>query len=233
MTHVDAAFEPLVGAKIIAELERRADRLFRQQSRAKGTIDTPEQRLADAMAALAQNASLTPLGKRRGPRTLVRLIVHKTAAERGHTTPGEKCETAQGTPLPMAAVDTALLDPDTKVQEVHTDGVDVQAIRTTGRYIPQRLRDALEATGMRCVVPGCGRTRNLEIDHTTERRDGGPTTLRNLGWLCPPHHRLKTRRLYQLTRDQNGNWHWQPNNRARRPTEARREPAPATPRCAR
>ena len=219
MTRLSASFEPLAGAKIIAELERRADRLFREQSRAKGDIDTSEQRMADALAELPQNASVMPTGKRRGPRTVVRLIVSKDAAERGYAEPGEKCETAEGTLIPMAAVDDAFLDPDTKVQQVVIDGVDVQTIRTMCRYIPQRIRDALEAMGVCCSAPGCGRTKNLQIDHTVERRDGGPTTLKNLGWLCPPHHRLKTRRLYDLWRDNNGDWHWEPTNRARAPDE--------------
>jgi hypothetical protein len=220
MTRISGAFEPLVGSKIIAELERRADRMFRAQSKAKGALDTAEQRMADALADVIDNGSAVAHGTKRGPRTVVRLIVTKDAAERGYTEPGEKCETAEGTLIPMAAVDDALQNPDTKVQEVVVDGVDVQTIRTMGKYIPQRIRDALEAVGVCCSVPGCGRTKNLQIDHNQERRDGGPTTLANLGWLCPGHHRLKTRRLYDLWRDEHGNWHWEPTNRARAPDEA-------------
>jgi hypothetical protein len=147
---------------------------------------------------------------------VIRLIVTKAAAERGWAEPGEKCQTAEGDAIPMRAVDDAFADPDTLVQEVEMDAADVTSIRTMKKYIPKRLRDALEARGVCCAVPGCGRTRNLQIDHTEERRDGGATALENLGWLCPYHHRLKTRRRYNLRRDEQGNWHWEPA-RARSP----------------
>jgi hypothetical protein len=200
------ALEPLMGAKLLAELTRRADRIFREQSKKGGPIDTVDQRMADALMSLLGDAG-TP-GK--GPRTVVRLIVSKGAAERGWLEPGEKCETAEGDQIPMAAVDEALRDKDTLVQEVEFDEVDVRTIRTMKKYIPKRIRDALEARGVCCVVPGCGRTKNLQIDHTKERRDLGPTELMNLGWLCPYHHRLKTAGLYDLWRDEKGAWHWEP-----------------------
>jgi 5-methylcytosine-specific restriction endonuclease McrA len=209
MTRFSGALEPLVGAKLLAELNRRADRLFRAQSRAKGAIDTVEQRMADGLAGMLDELAGSGDGKRRGPRTVVRVIVSKSALERGWVDPGEKCETAEGDHLPMSAIDDALRDKDTLVQEVVIDGVDVQSIRTMKKYIPKRLRDALEATGVCCVVPTCNRTHNLQIDHTAERRDGGPTTLANLAWLCPYHHRLKTARLYDLWRDEQAQWHWE------------------------
>jgi hypothetical protein len=207
------ALEPLPGAKLVAELNRRADRLFREQSRAGGPIDTPEQRMADALVSLLGDAGT----KGKGPRTVVRLIVTKAAVDRGWLEPGEKCETAEGDQIPMTAVDEALLDKDTLVQEVDFDEVDVRSIRTMKKYIPKRLRDALEARGVCCVVPGCGRTHNLQIDHTHERRHLGATELLNLGWLCPYHHRLKTLGLYDLWRDDKGKWHWEPA-RARAPS---------------
>ena len=213
MTRFTGALEPLVGAKFIAEIQARADRLFRAQVRAKAGMDTPEQRMADALAGLV--GEVGGGGKRRGPRTVVRLIVTKDAAERGWTKPGEKCQTAEGDHVPMAAVDDALLDDDTLVQEVEVDAVDVRSIKTLKRYIPKRLRDAMEARGVCCVVPGCGRTKNLQIDHTEEYARGGLTELANLGWLCAYHHRLKTRGLYDLWRAE-GVWQWEPA-RARAP----------------
>ena len=218
MTRFAGGLETLIGAKWKAELERRADRIFRAQVRAGGPVDTPEQRMADALAEMLGDiggaGATTGTGRasppRRGPRTVVRLIVTKAAAERGWAEPGEKCQTAEGDHVPMPAVDDALLDPDTLVQEVDVDAIDVRSIKTMKKYIPKRLRDALEARGVCCVVPGCPRTKNLQIDHTQERRNRGPTTLANLGWLCPYHHRLKTRGLYVLWRDERGDWHWEP-----------------------
>jgi hypothetical protein len=210
MLRFAGGLEPLQGAKLVAELERRADRLFREQSRAKGPIDTQEQRMADALAEMLGELGGSGVVKRKGPRTVVRLIVTKDAAERGTVRPGEKCQTADGTQVPMTAVYDALLDDDTQVQEVEVDAVDVRSIRTMKRYIPKPLRDALEAKGTVCVVPGCGCTKGLEIDHTQERRRDGPTALENLGWLCRYHHDLKTRGLYDLWRDDEGKWHWEP-----------------------
>ena len=210
MLRLAGALEPLPGAKLVAELERRADRLFREQSRAKGPIDTLEQRMADALAELLGELGGAGTAKRKGPRTVVRLIVTKAAAERGSVATGEKCQTADGTQVPLAAVYDALLDDDTLIQEVEVDAVDVRSIRTMKKYIPRPLRDALEAQGMVCVVPGCGCTKGLQIDHTQERRRDGPTELKNLGWLCRPHHELKTRGRYDLWRDDQGNWHWEP-----------------------
>jgi hypothetical protein len=205
------ALEPLVGAKFEAELDRRAQRIFLAQSKAGGAIDTLEQRMADALAGMLDELGGSGDGKRRGPRTVVRLIATKEAVERGYLQPGEKCETAEGDPIPMTALDDALRDKDTLVQEV----TDAATIITYKKYIPKRIRDALESAGVRCVVPGCDRTKHLQIDHTVERRDGGPTTLANLGFLCPYHHRLKSRRLYDLWHDTDG-WHWEPA-RARAP----------------
>jgi hypothetical protein len=207
MLRFAGAFEPLVGAKWLAEIERRADRLFRDQSRAGGPIDTREQRMADALTSMLDDLGVKGKGK---PRTVIRLIVSAAAAERGWVEPGEKCGTAEGVSIPMPAVDEALLDPDTLVQVVEVDAVDVRTIKTMKRYIPKRIRDALEARGVCCVAPGCGRTKGLQIDHTQEVRDGGPTELMNLGWLCSYHHGLKTRGLYRLWRDEGGRWHWEP-----------------------
>ncbi len=211
---------PVEGAKLVAELERGADELFRAQVRAKGTVDTPEQRRADALAAMA--ASCGSNAKRRGPRTVVQLHVTKAAAERGYTRPGEKCQTAAGQPIPMGAVDDALLDPDTKVQEVVFDEVDVRSITSHKRYIPARLRDAMSARGLCCEVPGCGETRGLQRDHDHDFAKGGPTELANLGWKCRYHHDLKTRNLYRLRIGDDGVKVWEPvpidERRARAPT---------------
>jgi hypothetical protein len=152
---------------------------------------------------------------------MVQLLVTKAAVERGYLEPGEKCETADGKPIPIAAVDDALLDPDTKVQEVKVDEVDVQSIISLTRYKPARLRDALIARGRMCAVPGCGRTKGLEGDHTNDFGKGGPTRAANLKWHCRYHHDLKTRGLYTWIKDDNGQDQWvstRRDDRARAPT---------------
>ncbi len=200
--------EPVAGAKWNAELERLADRMFRAQVQAKGGVDTQEQRMADALVEVLDSADSKGSAKRRGPRTMVQLLVTKAAVERGYLEPGEKCETAAGKPIPMGAVDVALLDPDTKVQEVVFNEVDVQSIISHKRYRPARLRDALAARGLVCAVTGCGRTKGLEADHTDDFAKGGPTCAANLKWHCHYHHDLKTRGLYTWIKDENGIDQW-------------------------
>ncbi len=219
MTCINGEFEPVVSAKLVAEIERRADRLFRAQVRAKQeNIDTPEQRMADALADIVESCGATGNGRaRRGPRTMVQLLVTKAAVDRGYLQPGEKCETADGKPIPIRVVDEAMSDPDTKVQEVAFDQVDVRSITSHKRYIPARLRDALAARGLCCAVPGCGRTKGLERDHDDEFARGGPTELVNLRWLCRYHHDLKSRGLYEFRIDGSGEPQFVPTKRARAP----------------
>ena len=50
------------------------------------------------------------------------------------------------------------------------------------------------------MVPGCGSTRNLEIDHVEPLECGGPTALDNLATLCRHHHRKKTYEGWVLQR---------------------------------
>ena len=206
--------EPVPGSKFIAELERRADRLFRAQVREnRDAVDTLEQRMADALVDLVSTGNGGGRAKR-GPRTMVQLLVTKDAADRGYLKAGEKCETAAGKPIPVAAVDVALLDPDTLVQEVVFDAVDVRSITSHKRYVPVRLVDALTARGKCCAVEGCGRTKGLQRDHTEEFGKGGPTSAANLKWVCYYHHDLKTRRLYDFVPDEHGQLQWGPTPRA-------------------
>lgn len=209
MTFIGMRLEPLNGAKFMAEVDRRADQIFRKQVRAKGNVDSIEQRRADAVIEIL-GSSVNGGGRARGPRTKVLILATKEAVERGYTMPGEKCETADGTPLPMAAVDEALLDKDTEVHEITFDEIDVRSMSSNKRYIPARIRDALAARGMCCSVPGCGHTKGLQKDHHEDFSKGGPTALLNLGWLCAYHHDLKTRGLFKLWRDVDGIVHWEP-----------------------
>jgi len=215
-------FEPLFGAKFIAELERRADRKFRAQIRARdGGVATQQQRMADALQDLVNAGdaanSGNGAGKPRGPRTNVYLLADKAAVDRGYLRAGEKCETADGNPVPMAAIDEALSDPDTVVRAVVFNEVDVASIITYTRYWPKRVEDALIARGLVCEVPGCGQTRGLQRDHHHDFAKGGPTSAGNAGWKCGPHHKLKTRGLYDINTDANGVKHWEPTARGASP----------------
>jgi hypothetical protein len=43
--------------------------------------------------------------------------------------------------------------------------------------------------GGRCVVPGCGHWRFIDVHHRVPRARGGAHTLENLVCLCTAHHR--------------------------------------------
>ena len=140
--------------------------------------------------------------------------VDLAALRRGHVEAGEECDIEGVGPIPVAEVRDLLDDPDTLVEAVLTDGVDVLAIRRLDRYISPALRTALETRDRACVVPGCGNAGRLEIDHITDFAKNGPTSLDNLARLCRHHHGLKTRKRWRLTRLRDGTWRFEPPNDA-------------------
>ena len=92
---------------------------------------------------------------------------------------------------------------------------DIRAVSHLGRTINQVLRTALVFRDRTCVVPGCGTSYGLEIDHIVPFAEGGPTTLDNLALLCHHHHFLKTYESWTLSKDRiepSGaiNWRFEP-----------------------
>jgi hypothetical protein len=77
---------------------------------------------------------------------------------------------------------------------------DIRAISHFGRTINKSLRTALVHRDRTCVVPGCGVSFGLEIDHILPMAEGGPTTIDNLALLCHHHHFLKTFEGWILTK---------------------------------
>ena len=58
------------------------------------------------------------------------------------------------------------------------------------RIVPERTRMAIEERDGACRVPGCERTRWLQVHHVVHWEDGGATDTTNLVALCSRHHRL-------------------------------------------
>ncbi len=105
---------------------------------------------------------------------------------------GRGWQQAQGTEvqvspeaLEMAACDaqTVPLDNGEKV-EGHT-----HVGRATQSVPPAVRRLVVRRDKGRCVVPGCRRTRFLDVHHLTARHDGGDHDPDNLALLCSTHHR--------------------------------------------
>ena len=214
--------EPVPGKKWIAEMEREADRMFRAQSRNGGVADTQEQRMADALVLMVNKGTADSSSpKRRGARTQIYLLATQAAVNRGRLLPGEICETADGTPVPLRAVDEALMDPDTQVTAIVRDEVAIQTVITYSRYWPKRVLDALISQGLVCANPACGATKGLQKDHVRDFAKGGPTCVANEKFMCRRCHTLKTRRLYHWITDQHGNEQFVPTARGQSPPTTR------------
>ncbi|WP_345314875.1 HNH endonuclease signature motif containing protein [Garicola koreensis] len=71
--------------------------------------------------------------------------------------------------------------------------VDVLTVTYSGRYPPQRLREAIIFRDGRCQTQGCTvAAERCDLDHQTPWDSGGQTNAANLWSLCRRHHRLKS-----------------------------------------
>ena len=75
------------------------------------------------------------------------------------------------------------------VPVVTESGVPVSVGRTL-RIVPDRTRRLVEHRDRGCRVPGCDRSRHVEVHHIVHDEDHGGTDTWNLVCLCPQHHRL-------------------------------------------
>ncbi|MGO4237546.1 HNH endonuclease signature motif containing protein [Pseudarthrobacter sp. YAF2] len=71
------------------------------------------------------------------------------------------------------------------------DGAPLEIGRTRYR-LPETIKQWIRMRDGKCTFPGCNnRTPDNDTDHLTAWEHGGRTDVRNLGQLCPKHHRLK------------------------------------------
>jgi hypothetical protein len=135
-----------------------------------------------------------------GPPTCsVMVRVDLDALLRGHAEGDECCEIDNQGPIPVPmARDMAN---DSFLRLVFHRAGDIRAVSHLGRTINRSLRTALVHRDRTCVVPGCGTSVGLEIDHIVPFAEGGPTALDNLALLCHHHHFLKTYEGWILTKD--------------------------------
>lgn len=219
---LEALLGPATGAQVLGALDRETRHLDRERRRV-GQDLSAEQVRADALATLLAGAALKPGGGDRssarrtsaagsgattaaGPQVLVR--VDAAALQRGSVTGDEMCEIAGIGPVSVRIARELLCEGFLTL--LVTEGADVRTVTSTTRSVPARVERALLLRDVRCVVPGCGATERLEIDHW--RQDfswRGRTELTNLCRLCPAHHAMKTRTGWQLAGGP-GRWRWMP-----------------------
>ncbi|WP_018501100.1 HNH endonuclease signature motif containing protein [Parafrankia discariae] len=73
---------------------------------------------------------------------------------------------------------------------------------------PAQIRH-VRARNQTCVFTGCTRpSRRTETDHTVPFSQGGPTLTKNLGPLCPRHHRMKHLGHWRITQPHEGTFMW-------------------------
>ncbi|MHB8219546.1 MAG: HNH endonuclease signature motif containing protein [Acidimicrobiales bacterium] len=210
---IDTFLTSVLGARVVASLEREAAAVF-AETRAAGKEYEPHERYrADAMVRLLCGRRSAPtsggpdLG-RSGPGTHVVVRVDADALRRGRTRGSEICEICGVGPVSVATARSLLGDALFNV--VVTEGVDVRSVTGTRRTIPTPLRVALFERDRTCVVPGCAVSHHLEIDHwRTGYALNGPTNLGNLARLCGPHHSMKTNTGWRLVGGP-GKWRWLP-----------------------
>lgn len=213
---LDARIGPRDGAALLAALRQEYERLRRRvgdagdgegAGGAEGAAhSTPNQLRADALVRLVTGkATGSGLGLGR-PELLLR--VDAEALRRGEVADGELCEIAGIGPVSVGVARSMLGEALWTL--LVTSGTDIRTVTATTRVIPRKVRNALLLRDCACVVPGCGETDDLEIDHWT--RDfawHGATELDNLARVCRVHHAMKTRTGWQLLGGP-GRWVWLP-----------------------
>ena len=173
---LEAWLTALDGARLVSALDCRTAQLGR------GSTESAEQVRADALVDLV-------CGGRGRAELCVR--VDAGALVRGEVHEGESCEVDGVGPVSVEAARSLLGEAFCTL--LVTKGTDITTVTSSTRFLPRKVRMAVEARDRCCVVPGCGSTFHLQIDHwRVDFHATGPTELANLCRLCSVHHRQKT-----------------------------------------
>ena len=224
---LEASFGPVQGALMkevfeqFAATERSADwtavRAEHGDAAKKSDLArTENQRRADALVAIFEQAAETPAGGQ-APEPLVHIVMSKVAFDAAmEEFVGNEpvldprnyrdwmCETIDGTQLlPSEALAAAFAG---KVRRVVLD-LPEASISKAGRLFAGPLRKLLDVLDRHCTWPGCQTSwRYCQGDHTVAYRHGGPTASSNGALQCGHHNRWKERG-YRTWRDPNGAFH--------------------------
>jgi hypothetical protein len=196
-------FTPDRGAQILAVLEAATKERF-ELARKDGDREPLAAYAADALVALVCGDS----SSKGRPKTIVNVRVDQEALFHREARGDQVCEIDGIGEVPVRVIESLLSDAYLKV--LFYRGTKVDTICHPGRYIDAAIRTALQNDQPCCVVPGCGSTKFLEIDHIQPVEDNGPVTLSNLCRLCSWHHDKKTNAGYVVWKDEYGDWHFDP-----------------------
>ena len=169
------------GAQFLSVLDAATKDRF-EEARKNGDRECMDAYAADALIELLCGDS-----SRRGrPKTVVNVRVDQEALFNREAR-GDEVSAIDGIgDVPIPVIESLLSDAHLKV--LFYRGTDVNKICHPGRYINPSIRTALENDHPCCVVPKCGSTKFLEIDHIQPVEENGPVKLSNLCRLCSYHH---------------------------------------------
>jgi len=196
-------------ARIVTRLNAELDAVIDEARKAGATDERREARMADALVRLADSGDSAGDGR---SKVAIHLRVDHSAFERGDTEPGEICEIEGIGPVPVATARN--LSTDALVYVLATKGRDITHYAERGRYIPDKLRLALEARDQVCVALGCNVRDGLEIHHIDPVDNNGETSLENCCRLCRWHHYLCTHQRWRVEPTPEGWRVTPPDNRA-------------------
>jgi hypothetical protein len=136
----------------------------------------------DALVAMADR-SLGATAAARPYRDRHLVVVHLRGDEHG-----PHAQLHLGAPLPDSL--RRLVGCDGRARPVVEVGGVALSVGRAQRMVVERTRMAVEDRDGGCRVPGCGRTRWLQVHHVIHWEDGGGSDTANLVALCARHHRL-------------------------------------------
>jgi hypothetical protein len=111
------------------------------------------------------------------------------------------------------------LSTDALIYVLATKGTDITQYAEHGRYIPKKLRLALEARDQVCRKLGCNVREGLEIHHIDPVDNHGKTSLQNCCRLCRWHHYLCTHQGWTVERTDDTDWDLRPPDTGRAPPD--------------
>jgi hypothetical protein len=179
-------YAPEIGAQLKAVIEKRTQQIFREH-KAGTEHESNDAYAADAVAEFILDRSGE---KATATNVTVHVVVGNETLKRGELVPGEVCEIPGVGPVDVNWVREQL--GTAFVTAIIKKGKDILTVAHFGRHIPAELQTALLVSGRECDAEGCNHRGYLERDHVHDHAKGGPTSYRNMCWLCYRHHRLKT-----------------------------------------
>jgi Domain of unknown function (DUF222) len=183
-------YSPEIGAQMKAVIDKQVQRIFRER-KAGTDHESNDAYAADAVAGFILDPSgAAPTASRPAANAQVHIVVGLETLKGGELVPGEVCEIPGVGPVDVNWVREQL--GTAFVTAIIKKGKDILTVAHLGRRVPAEVMTALLVGGRECDAEGCNHRGYLERDHIHEHGKGGPTSYKNLCWLCYRHHRLKT-----------------------------------------